>query len=364
MTGKLSAYIETKGEVRKMEALHEGALRTIEEVFGDRLKRRQSREASAGGALASVFPVSAEEVEILARLAQRHSVPLVALGAETAIETRSEEGSILVRFDLMRNLRLPESDESWAEAEPGALWLALDNDLRARGRGLTVYPTSAPRATIGGWVAQDGLGVGSFEYGWLRENVLSADVVMPDGERRTVPGEELRSVVGEEVGGIVVGATLRTRLAKNDVPYALAFGDPEKLAGAVASISHVSVPLWHLAFLSPQMARIRGLGEDYLLFGAYPGDRGAVAEDLREIVSSHHGRVLPPTDAYRTWGERFFPVAPSRPTPALTDRTFVSVTEIAESLKSRSARAVQGTVARSGEVLLLAFDAREEGWTR
>src|SRR5215218_5876751 len=172
MTGKLSAYVETKGEVRKMEALHEGALRTIEEVFGDRLKRRQSREASAGGALASVFPVSAEEVEILARLAQRHSVPLVALGAETAIETRSEEGSILVRFDLMRNLRLPESDESWAEAEPGALWLALDNDLRARGRGLTVYPTSAPRATIGGWVAQDGLGVGSFEYGWLRENAV------------------------------------------------------------------------------------------------------------------------------------------------------------------------------------------------
>jgi hypothetical protein len=29
-------------------------------------------------------------------------------------------------------------------------------------------------------------GVGSFEYGWLRENVLSADVVLPGGERREV----------------------------------------------------------------------------------------------------------------------------------------------------------------------------------
>src|SRR5215207_8903041 len=279
MTGKLSAYIETKGEVRKMEALHEGALRTIEEVFGDRLKRRQSREASAGGALASVFPVSAEEVEILARLAQRHSVPLVALGAETAIETRSEEGSILVRFDLMRNLRLPESDESWAEAEPGALWLALDNDLRARGRGLTVYPTSAPRATVGGWLAQDGLGVGSFEYGWLRENVLSADVVLPGGERQTVRGDEVRSFVGPESGrAIVVGARLRTRRAEDDIPCALAFGGPEALLDAVASFFHEGVPLWHLAFLSSEMARIRGLGEEHLLFGAYPGERDEVVE--------------------------------------------------------------------------------------
>jgi FAD/FMN-containing dehydrogenase len=48
--------------------------------------------------------------------------------------------------------------------------------------GLAVYPTSAPRATVGGWLATDGLGVGSFEYGWLRENVLSASVVLPGGE--------------------------------------------------------------------------------------------------------------------------------------------------------------------------------------
>jgi len=154
MVGKLSAYVKTKGEVRKMEALHEGALRAIGEVFGDRLKRRQAREGDTPprGALASVFPVNAEEVELLARITGRHSVPLVALGAETAFETRSEAGSVLVRFDLMRNLRLPESDESWAEAEPGALWLALDNEPRARGRGLAVYPTSAPRPpSAAGW---------------------------------------------------------------------------------------------------------------------------------------------------------------------------------------------------------------------
>ncbi len=93
----------------------------------------------------------------------------------------------------MRRTRLPGGEEPWVEAEPGVSWLHLDDGLRVRGRGLAVYPTSAPRATVGGWLATDGLGVGSFEYGWLSENVLSAGVVLPGSERREVAGEELRS---------------------------------------------------------------------------------------------------------------------------------------------------------------------------
>jgi FAD/FMN-containing dehydrogenase len=338
----------------------EKALEAMEAVFGDRLRRRQPGRSSPDGALASVFPTSAEEVALLAGIIDRYSLPLVALGAETTPEQRAREGSVLVRFDLMRGLWLSDAEEPLAEAEPGALWLELDNDLRVRGRGLTVYPTSAPRATIGGWLAQDGVGVGSFEYGRLRENVVSAELVMPDGTRRTVGGHELHSVVGHE-RGIVVRATLQTRDAEDDTPCALSFGDREKLTDAVAGIFREGVPLWHLAFLGPRMARLRGLGEDHLLFGAYPSGRGAaVGKALREVTSSAGGRVLSPTDAYRAWGERFFPIAPSRPTPVLSDRRFIQVGEIPAALKSHANEAVQGTVARSGEVLMLAFDPGEE----
>jgi glycolate oxidase len=100
-------------------------------------------------------------------------------------------------------------------------WLQVDDELRVRGRGLAVYPTSAPRATVCGWLATDGLGVGSFEYGWLTENVLSASVVLPGGERREVAGEELRPLIGSGGGpGIVVEARLRIRRAEADVPFA------------------------------------------------------------------------------------------------------------------------------------------------
>jgi FAD/FMN-containing dehydrogenase len=340
-----------------MQDVRGEALEEIEGLFGDRLKRGQPGRPATG--LASVLPASADEVALLARITHRYSLPLAALGAQTTPENRATEGRVLIRFDLMRGLWVSDAHEPLAEAEPGALWLELDNELRVRGRGLTVYPTSAPRATIGGWLAQDGVGVGSFEYGRLSENVVSADVVMPDGAYRTVEGDELRPVVGPG-RGIVVRVTLQTRRGEDDTPYALAFGDPKKLADAVVNIYREGVPLWHLAFLSPEMARIRGLGENHLLFGAYPGGRGVAVEDaLREVASAAGGRVLSPADAYRAWGERFFPIAPSRPAPALSDRAFIRIGEIPAVLERHANEAVQGTVARSGEVLMLAFDPKE-----
>ncbi|HET6662008.1 MAG TPA: FAD-binding oxidoreductase [Rubrobacter sp.] len=344
----------------------EEALKSLTDIFADRLRLPPLGDGSDNDdALASVLPSSVEEVRALSEVAARHSVPLVPFGARTGLEPRSTEGSILVRFDLMRNVRSPHPEEPWIEAEPGASWLQLEDYLRPVGRDLVVYPTSAPRATVGGWLAQDGLGVGSFEYGWLWENVHSASVVLAGGELREVPGEELKTYFGPEISkGIVVGARIGTRRAA-DVPFAAAFRDAGDLSGAVVSIFEARPPLWHLAFLSPAMARARNVGEDFLLFGAYPGERKVrVEEDLRGVLGHARGAALAAADAYRAWGERFFPVAPSHPTPVPTDRVLVAVEDLANVLDRFSPKAVQGTVARSGEVLLLAFDTRREDQPR
>jgi hypothetical protein len=162
-----------------------------------------------------------------------------------------------------------------------------------------------------------------------------------------------------------VGARLRTRHADADVPFGAAFGNSVELVGSVAEVVEAGVPLWHLAFLNPEMARLRGLGEDHVLFGAYPKKRAAEVEGrLRGLLESYGGGVLAAAEAYRVWGERFFPAVPSRPTPKVA-RNFVSVAEVLRALGGALDHpghgAIQGTVARSGEVLLLTFDAREEG---
>lgn len=348
------------------ESTREEVLAVLSESLGDRVRSRGARDEPepSAGVLASVLPMKAEEVELLARVADRYSVPLVVVGGGTAgYEGGARNGSILVHFDLMRNTRLPEDpEEHWAEAEPGALWLQLDNELRLRGRGLAVYPTSAPRATVGGWLATDGLGVGSFEYGWMRDNVLSARAVLPGGETVEVSGDELRSVVGGN-GGIVVSAKLRTRAAGSDTPFAAALKGAEDVNAAVADLVQRRAGLWHLALLNPVMAAARGLGEDYLLFGAYPADRAEhAAEALRASVEGRGGRMLDPGRAGRVWSERFFPIAPSRPAPDAT-RSFVPLADLRAALDGAEKSpntALQGTISRSGEALLLTFDAREE----
>jgi FAD/FMN-containing dehydrogenase len=352
------------------EGQREDALRTLEQELGDRVKRSpiESEGLSAEDALAYVLPMNAEEVRFLAEIAARFSVPLVALGGGMGGEAAPQKGSILIGFDLMRRTRLPDGEEFWVETEPGTTWLQLDDQLRVLGRGLAVYPTSAPRATVGGWLATDGLGVGSFEYGWLRENVLSASVVMPGGELVEVVGEEVRSAVGPEAGeGIVVGARLRTRRADADVPFGVVLGSADDLSCAVPGVVEAGLPLWHLAFLNRGMARARNLGEDFLLFGAYPAERGRDIEGgLRSVVASCQGRALPASEAYRAWGERFFPVTPSSLPPRFSglSRELVPLAQLSEKLSGVEGRAghfaVQGTVARSSEVLLLTLEDHEE----
>lgn len=346
---------------------YEQALKILEKTFKDRIRRPSGDNDSKSGALASVLPLHAREVELLAREAARYSVPLAAVGGGTSPEPVAEEGKLLVRFDLMRGIRLPHGDGAWAEAEPGTPWLKLDEELRLRGMGLAVYPTSAPRATVGGWLATDGLGVGSFEYGRLRENVLSASVVLPGGESREVPGEEVGSFLSTgTTGGIVVGARLRTRRADADTPIAAAFEDAADLTGAVTKLFDIGVSLWHLAVLNPAMARARNVGTKHLMFGAYPRERsGEVEHRLRSVVESNRGRLLPAADVHRVWGERYFPIRPAilpAGFPGLS-REFTSVAELSQKLEqvedSATSVALQGTIARSGEILLLTLDARE-----
>jgi hypothetical protein len=61
-------------------------------------------------------------------------------------------------------------------------------------------------------------------------------------------------------------------------------------------------------------------------------------------------------------------VAPSHPTLSSLARELTSVEELPEALRKESFRpehiALQGTVARSAEVLILAIGDPEEGWAR
>src|SRR5215216_446659 len=103
-----------------MNDIPEAALRTIEDTFGTRFVPHAADEAEphAEQPFASVFPESAKEVKSLMKLAEHHSIPLVARGAGTAPYSGKVPRALVVRFDGMRDIRLPEeSGEDWVEIE-------------------------------------------------------------------------------------------------------------------------------------------------------------------------------------------------------------------------------------------------------
>src|SRR5215207_3053546 len=116
-----------------MNDIPEEVLRTLEESFGARFMRHVVNEAESDAEepFASVFPESTEEVESLTKLATRHRIPLMARGAGTAIIPTKVPRALVVRFDAMRMIRLPEGEqENSVEVEPGVTWRALEERLR------------------------------------------------------------------------------------------------------------------------------------------------------------------------------------------------------------------------------------------
>ena len=346
----------------------EDVQKTLEERFASRFVQHATRGAAAGDddAVASVFPQSVEEVESLTRFAARHSIPLVARGAGTALYPGKPPRGVTVRFDAMHQIRLPQGEaENWVEVEPGATWWALEERLRERGMAPRVYPTSAPRSTVGGWLAENGIGVGSYEYGWLLQNVLSIEAVLAGGERSIIEGgEALRHFVGSRGSmGFIVRAWLTTRRATSDVPVAALFRDAEDLGKAVMDLDRGGVPLWHLGLPNAAMTRARRFEVGAVLFGAYPKERASWLEPaLHSAVESHRGEILPRQEAQRVWEQRFFPASHLRPTPR-PGRALVRGERLAQTLEEIERKfagvAIQGSVSRWGEVALLAFDPAE-----
>lgn len=335
---------------------YEDGYRELQEVFADRFGRDDS---SAG---AHVSPTSADEVALVARIAARHALPLYLRGAGTA--SAATGGGVSLRFELMRGLSVRDGGEPLVDLGPGIPWVELEDHLQGEGRSLSVYPTSAPLTTAAGWLARDGLGVGSYEYGWLRESVVSAELVLPGGERERVSGERLDLVIGAEgTTGIIVEATLRLREASRDTPFAAVFGDAGAAGRAVASLAEERMPLWHLGFADPALLLSGAPGRGQMLFGAHAGERdGEIGESLKRLFTDHGGEPLPAAEAYRAWGARFFPAGAlgDVPSPA---HALVPVGGLTEALPEIKAEAgglvVQGTVARAGETLLTAFRAGE-----
>ena len=277
---------------------------------------------------AVVQPATETEIVALVNWANRNKVYLVPRAKATSGYggVLPVKGGISVSMSRMRRITEVDKDAMTVRVEPAVVWGDLEDQLAKHGLSLRTYPSSAPSSTVGGWLAQGGVGYGSFEYGCFRDNVVSARVVLPNAEIRTFQGEELDLVSeAEGITGFITEVTLQVRNKLPERVRAFRFGSAAGMAAALQAIIAERVPLWSVSFINPTMARLKNqlpsrlehgepveetrprLVEDgYTLLLVAPEERWAEADKaLAPLLAAHDGEPLDQSLADHEWTERF-----------------------------------------------------------
>ncbi|OIP91061.1 MAG: Fe-S oxidoreductase [Syntrophaceae bacterium CG2_30_49_12] len=287
---------------------------------------------------AIIQPESEEEVARLVAWANENRIPLTPRGKASsgyggAVPTKK---GVVVDFWRMRKVIHTDSGAMEVTVQPGITWEKLQAELAKGGVDLRLYPTSAPSSTVGGWLAQGGAGIGSYAYGYFRDNAVSARVVLPDGAIKKFSGDDLDLIADAEgTTGFITEVTLRIRKREKIAVTALAFPDARRLQEAVEAMDRSELPLWSIVFINPRMAELKNRaplmehrtqpGEErvilpaaYVVTIAYAEkDSQRVRDGLTEIVRMFEGEVLSERIAEHEWKNRFKLMVVKRLGPSL-----------------------------------------------
>jgi len=223
---------------------------------------------------AVVQPISAEEISSVIKWARQANMPItVRGGGSTAyfncipmksglvIDTNRLQGFSEIELD-------PGSHQKMVWVKAGMTWKDLDDGLRQQGCAVCSSPSSAPSATIGGWVSMGGLGIGSVPYGSVHDQVMALRSVTATGEivelsrpdkgpARNKGAEDLQfnDLMGTEgTRGIITEIKLLVRDVPEKEEHLLAVFNHETDTGAMMSWlggKHFTA-LYNVHFSSPE----------------------------------------------------------------------------------------------------------------
>lgn len=323
--------VRTDRRERKMYSFDIGAMPRLVQPF-----------VPAGTAGAVVRPSDEVHLVELVKLAQREGVALVPRAWATSGYggVLPPEGAIVVDMSGWTRVLDVDAEHLTVRTQASAIWEEVDRAIKKQGLTLRLYPSSYPSSSVAGWLAQGGSGFGSFEYGLFKDNVVSARVVLPDGEVREFSGEELLTYVADAEGttGIITEVTFRVRPLEAEVHRLASFPDARSLQAALAAISAERLPLWSVTALNPESVRLKkqlphrhghpyemahvneepDLPVSYLAVIAYPESRRpAIDAALARIVGENGGTELAPEAAEHEWEQRFAPMRLKRLGPSI-----------------------------------------------
>ncbi len=187
----------------------------LKQSFGDRLQTGQAIREQHGHTTtwienqspdAVVFPHSTEEVSEIVKVCAEHKVPVIAFGTGTSLEghVNAPAGGISVDLTQMNKVLQVNASDLDCVVQPGVTREDLNTHLRDQGLFFPIDPGA--NASLGGMAATRASGTNAVRYGTMKDNILSLEAVMPDGQIIRTGHRAKKSSAGYDLTRLLIGA--------------------------------------------------------------------------------------------------------------------------------------------------------------
>jgi Fe-S oxidoreductase/FAD/FMN-containing dehydrogenase len=330
---------------------------------------------------AIVQPVSEEELAGLVKWAVQNRIPLTPRG-----KASSGYGGVIplkkgIVVDFFRMNRILNIDKQalTATVQAGIIWEKLDRELAHQDLTIRLYPTSYPSSTAGGWLAQGGAGIGSFEAGWFRDNVVKARVVLPSGEVKEFAGPELDMISDAEgITGFISDVTLKIQPKEELKVVSIGCADAHDLQNFVQSLIDEKLPIWSVLFINPKMAELKNKSplmeqhghpaeERVLLPASYIAtltfrvrDAKAIMDKIPLLLKPCMGEILSDRIAEHEWKNRFKLMVVKRLGPSLVPAEVVVPLSSLGDVMAEIDRKVDQPIVKEGVIIRESLNGKPE----
>lgn len=152
------------------------------------------------------WPLSAEEISQILKLASEKRIPVTPWGAGTSLEGNPIplEGGIVLNLQQMNHVLELRTEDLQVRVEAGVIYKELNQYLSRY--GLFFPPDPGASATIGGMVGNNASGIRTIKYGATKDFVLNMVIVLPSGEVIRVGTNAIKSSSGYDLCRLFIGS--------------------------------------------------------------------------------------------------------------------------------------------------------------
>lgn len=275
----------------------------------------------------AVRVISTREVSAVMKYASRKGIPVTPFGGGSGVQgaANSTCGGILLDLSALNKVRHIDHKSFTCTVEAGKIIMPFEEELNAIGLSFPHYPASAEWASVGGSVAAKGSGVLSTKYGTMQDHVLSAEIVLANGDIVQMPsvprhgvGPDLTQLFSGSEGtlGIITAVTVKLRPLPTQRRF-LAMGFDDLAAGVEAGrrimteASHPAVMRFYdkpAATQSLNKAVSADIAGETMVI-MYDGSHAALIDAevavARQICEEEGGRLLDGDIGPQWWENRY-----------------------------------------------------------